>query len=927
MSIKFFSGLQDLLGLYDASIASTSHSTAHIPPSNGLFSPTTTGTSSLLRRKSAGEHNHALSNEAGDDDVQISKCSHDRKVRFDDDQLISGYCEASAPSFAINEEAQTDGGKEGPNVEEILQSYRKSCQKVGIEAIASVERQLEKLQRTSCARQEVFSLKGERVSAEQMEALEEVFRRVQFDMLDFEYTFLDDDAAIALSEMFEFYESAQKLNLSFNKQITIRGWTDVFKAVKNSNCLQMLNLRYTSLSEKSLSALCRMLRGTPQPALVCLHLENVNLFGRNLYSLVCALKFNTVLKELYLGENSIQSADGAHLYQLILNNFTLQMIDLRNNQLGDAGVAKMFEALRNPEVIKKSSLTAIVLWNNKISAAGMESIAAALCENPHLETLNIGSNPLGETGVQRLRPALGANGSNLRRLGLQNTQMTCQSAILLAECLADNSTLIRVDLRDNPAIGSAGLLAIHSAMKINESISLLNLDQSCVVPTNAKVRQYQEDFRRYYEDIKRYCERNKLATLQKADMSQETVVVDATLKSGKSDAEENASYTDPLALLGSPIDSPSNTDVPSLNCQSSQTSPIACPRAKRGFIRSSSLTCAETVTDIHERIKVMGGSSTSLDETNSDSTKTIKKADASTHGSIGLAEWGSLPAISQASDTTKPVVRKFRRFSVSPSSSTFDVSTTSNKPSTSTIPEVPNRPTSLSISIPAANSVSQSPVSAPVGSSSAQSSFATESPPTKEKACDKAGSDVDSAGITKTPAQNDESSRLHTNVSSEKRLSEKDVHTPYPKSATDKLSEQRDSRSSSEEPHDTSEDVMKDVRIVIADLINYVEYEESLTVERKHSMLLQTSAFTDSELSVLRARTSEESPRSGTILTPSRMVNIAEEVAETDEMVVSSVMRSLVREVLRKEKEELRSTLDRRRKRTGVTSSKSSTPV
>ncbi|VDM82863.1 unnamed protein product [Strongylus vulgaris] len=237
------------------------------------------------------------------------------------------------------------------------------------------------------------------------------------------------------------------------------------------------------------------------------------------------------------------------------------MIDLRNNQLGDAGVAKMFEALRNPEVIKKSALTAIVLWNNKITAAGMDTITAALCENPHLETLNIGSNPLGESGVQRLRPALGANGSNLRRLGLQNTQMTCQSAILLAECLADNSTLIRVDLRDNPAIGSAGLLAIHSAMKINESISLLNLDQSCVVPTNAKcgttsvgecavvqVRQYQEDFRRYYEDIKRYCERNKLAALQKADVSSEIVGIDVTLVSEKSDVkEENASCSDSVA--------------------------------------------------------------------------------------------------------------------------------------------------------------------------------------------------------------------------------------------------------------------------------------------------------------------------------------------------------------------------------------------
>ncbi|KAK6017620.1 leucine Rich repeat-containing domain protein, partial [Ostertagia ostertagi] len=260
-----------------------------------------------------------------------------------------------------------------------------------------------------------------------MEALEEILRRVQFDSLDFEYTFLDDDAAIALSEMLEFYESAHKLNLSFNKQITVRGWTDVFKSVKNSNSLHMLNLRYTSLSEKSLSALCRVLRGTPQPVLGCLHLENVNLYGKNLYTLVCALKFNTVLKELYLGENTLQGADGAHLYQLIMNNTAIQMLDLRNNSLGDMGVAKICEALRNPEVVKKTSLTALVLWNNKITATGMDAVAGALCENCHLETLNIGSNPLGEMGVQRLRPALGGNGSNLHRIGLQSTQLNCQS--------------------------------------------------------------------------------------------------------------------------------------------------------------------------------------------------------------------------------------------------------------------------------------------------------------------------------------------------------------------------------------------------------------------------------------------------------------------------------------------------------------------
>ncbi|EYB90983.1 hypothetical protein Y032_0211g2174 [Ancylostoma ceylanicum] len=941
MSIKFFSGLQDLLGLYDASIASTSHSTAHIPPSNGLFSPPGAGPSSLPRRKSAGEHNHALNN--SDDDVQISKCSHERKVRFDDEQLISGYCEASAPTFASIEEAQCAGCKGGPDVEEILKSYRRACQKAGIPTIASVERQVEKLQRSSCIRQEVFSLKGERVSAAQMEALEEVFRRVQFDTLDFEYTFLDDDAAISLSEMFEFYESALKLNLSFNKQITIRGWTDVFKAVKNSNSLQMLNLRYTSLSEKSLSALCRMLRGTPQPVLGCLHLENVNLFGRNLYSLVCALKFNTVLKELYLGENSIQSADGAHLYQLILNNFTIQMIDLRNNQLGDGGVAKMCEALRNPEVIKKSSLTALVLWNNKITAAGMDSIAAALCENPHLETLNIGSNQLGEAGVQRLRPALGGNGSNLRRLGLQNTQMTCQSAILLAECLADNSTLIRVDLRDNPGIGSAGLLAIHSAMKINGSISLLNLDQSCIVATNVKVRAYQEDFRRYYEDIKRYCERNKLAAQQKSDESPEVATVEATVKSeepdgGEEDTPSSSAPPEPAA--------PAEVDLSPSHCQPPPSASSGCSRAKKKFMRSSSLTCAETVADINERIQVMAGSSNSLDETNSDSTKTIKKTSASTHGSLGLAEWGSLPAIPQASETTKPVVRKLRRFSVSPSSSTFDVTTTSSKPATSPAQQVPSRPTSLAIGIPNANTVIEGPLSAPIMQSlSLPEAVAAWSPTPKKAAVDV--KPVEEKTSEEKPliaeqlpspqqknAAKEETSSLQPVTSVENSGGETSTsQIPITSKQDEKVTstnqqQESDSRSSSEEPRIPSEEEgMKDVRVVIADLVNYVVYEETSTIERKRSLLLQTTAFSDRELCSLRGGVTEESPQGRNVITPSRMVNIAEEVAEeTDEMVVSGVVRSLIREVLKREKEELRNTLDRRRRRTGVTAS-SSTPV
>lgn len=899
MSIKFFSGLQDLLGLYDSSIASTSHPSSPLPSSNGLFSPTLDKPFVSSRRKSVPGFSHVYSD--AEDSGQVRRCSHERKVWFDDEHLISGYCEASAPLFISSDET-SQGCRDGVDVVGILVDYRNACKNLGIPTILSVERQIERFNQSSCSRQDLLSLKGETVSAAQMEALEEIFRRVQFDILDFEYTFLDDDAAIALSEMLEFYESAQKLNLSFNKRITIRGWTDIFKAVKNCNSLQTLNLRYTSVSDKSLSTLCRTLRGTPQPVLGCLHLENVNLYGRNLYSLVCALKFNTVLRELYLGENNLQSADGAHLYQLITNNFTLQMLDLRNNQLADAGIVKLCEALRNPEVVKNSSLTALVLWNNKITANSMNAISGALCENFHIETINIGNNFIGELGVQRLRPALACNGSNLRRLGLQNTHMTCQSAILLAECLADNTTMVRVDLRDNPGIGSAGLLALHSAMKINTSISLLNLDQSCVVASSVK-----ENFRRYYDDIKRYCERNKLAVQRKAEV--DTVDVTATISSK---VDEPRMEDENKSEHGTTVNITMNVEMSPPHDQPTPLVTSSGPKGK--FVRTSSLTCAETVSDIHERIRVMGGSTHSLDETNNDSTKTVKKFSVSSHNSVGLAEWSSLPAIPQANLSAKPTVRKLRRFSVSPSSSSFDVTRTPQSSSAS-LHESQSRPKTLALDVPCTKLAREYSTSASVVSS-LPDSFESLSHTTVRA--------FDDSTLSKQ--ENTASIFFEESVDATEGYSKQQECSGSEGAGTSKanpIAEEISHQDVEDVSVAASEDPMKDVRTVVSDLVNYVVYEETSVVERKRSLLLQNTSFPDSELASINQSCSEDLMQTRNSGASLRMGNIAELAEESDDIIVTHVVRRLVREVLRQEKEDLRNTLDRRRRRSGVIQSSS----
>uniref|UniRef100_A0A1I7T413 Protein phosphatase 1 regulatory subunit 37 n=1 Tax=Caenorhabditis tropicalis TaxID=1561998 RepID=A0A1I7T413_9PELO len=930
MSMKFLTGLQDLLGLYETGNAASSPASPIPPTSPSMFAlpPQQQSHSSAtsVRKKVCQEANS--STDSPESDARIRQCSHARTVSFPADiDLITGYHDAPSALFYNPNKNQRI-----IDPSEILSSYREACQRRQCAPSVGVEKQIGYFHKSPETRQELLSLKGERVSHAQMEALEEIFKRVQFNTIDFEYTFLDDDCAISLGEMIEYYDSCVRLNLSFNKQIDVRGWTIMFKSIRNAISLQMLNLRYTTLNDRSIPALCKLARAQPSASLTCLHLENTQMSGKNLLVLICALKYNTGLRELYLGDNGLQPTDGSHIYQLITSNVSLQLLDLRNNNIGDPGVRHICDGLRNRESIEKSSLSAMVLWNNNVTGASMDSLAEALTENTKIETLNIGNNHLGVEGIARLKPALVSN-SHLHRLGLQNTGINCEGAIILAECIADNTALLRVDIRDNP-IALAGLLALHSAMKMNTSITLLNIDATCVKLSSEKVREYQDEFERYFREIQTYCDRNKddviknmTVTFDDEDTSTEAVENKNNDKNEEKTEEDNqngeaapeqcesSTSTDPSDSKtendqSEGSKSESNNDEKRPLTASASTSKISQRERHQRFVRSSSLTCAETVHDIHDRLREMSGSTHSLDaaiaasslsssslltatygstpgpldaSSNTDSMKTIKKSftvTSTSPGSLPLAEWGSLPALPQASPTSTPVVRKLRRFSVSPSSSVFDVATTSSaSPTNTSIPEVttshPIRPSTLAIGIPIAGTV-------PAGPSSAPLIFVEH-----HKEATSPGSLI----------TNEETPRETERKKSEEaaRRKKEDV------------------------------EIRETCRAVINDLLNYVEYEERSLVERKASLLLRNAFSRPNPDELLRNLHQSESTGSmtpRTPLTPSRVLEIAEELEEeSDEQVCQSVVRCLVRDVLQNEKNELRSTLDRRRRHNSVRNS------
>uniref|UniRef100_A0A158Q8E9 Protein phosphatase 1 regulatory subunit 37 n=1 Tax=Elaeophora elaphi TaxID=1147741 RepID=A0A158Q8E9_9BILA len=706
MSMKFFAGLQDFLGLYDTSSSSSEQqqqeeqlalSTSTTPAavvvaatSSSLLSPPLVSSVNSDSTKSEGNSLRYISDisknctavqdkkqqlrhqkitlddskEITDAEEKIRQCSHRRCVHFPDVIVTDFY---DAPTNVFTDKNDTS------DINAIGVSYLNACKRLRVEPIQAVQEQITCFHQVMGVRQECLSLKGHRLSSIDMECLEEIFNKVQFDMLDFEYTFLDDDSAVCLGEMLEFYDSAVKLNLSFNKQINLRGWQAICKAIRDAPSMQYLNLRYTSLSDRAVPVLARALRS--QSSLTILHLENVSLSGRNLILVGCALKGNTILRELYLGENNLQPADGAHIYQIIITSVSIQLLDLRNNQLQDGGLRHICDALRHRDTAKNSALSALVLWNNRLTNSGMEALAQALMENSKLETLNIGSNSLLLDGIVKLKPALQHNCS-LQRLGLQATNLDCQSAIVLAECLADNKVMIRLDLRDNPHIGSAGLLALHLAMKMNTSLTVLNLDTSVAQSSSLKVKEYQEQFKVYYEEIKMFCERNKEIALKKLSVfttvQDGTTVTDVMQDEKSMETKKDDDKGDEEKKQGTKI------------IKSRQIENLEVPKRKLAITsnnavwllgRSSSLTCTETVDDISERVAQMTHS-LALDEKIPDSITTIKKQADENYPALfpknELSKCPSLPSITSGDNpetgVNPPVKKISRRFTVSTSS-------------------------------------------------------------------------------------------------------------------------------------------------------------------------------------------------------------------------------------------------------------------
>jgi Ran GTPase-activating protein (RanGAP) involved in mRNA processing and transport len=152
---------------------------------------------------------------------------------------------------------------------------------------------------------------------------------------------------------------------------------------------------------------------------------------------------------------------------------SLQILNLSNNAIGDAGCALLVPALQS-----MSSLQHLDLSLNEIGAAGCASLAPALQSISSLQILNLSYNDFGDAGCASLAPALQSM-SLLHVLDLSHNKFGAAGCSSLASALQSMSSLTALNLSHND-IGDKSCASLATALQSMSSLCTLDLSYNFI---------------------------------------------------------------------------------------------------------------------------------------------------------------------------------------------------------------------------------------------------------------------------------------------------------------------------------------------------------------------------------------------------------------------------------------------------------------
>ncbi|KAK1329668.1 hypothetical protein QTO34_009850 [Cnephaeus nilssonii] len=256
---------------------------------------------------------------------------------------------------------------------------------------------------------------------------------------------------------------------------------DLFKAIVHNRNLTCLCLSCMPISLKVFSLLHQVFTN-PTCSIQHLSLMKCDLEASAYKQLASLLICSKNLKKLTLSKNAL-SRDGMKIFcdalfhpncvleslvllfccltlrslsliakSLVLTE-TLKHLDVSVNNIRDNGVLVLMMAL----VFPTCSVRELEISGCFFTAKGCEYMVYVLQNNPNLQSLELGSNNIGDAGMELLCGAMRHPNCNLENIGLEECMLTGACCAALASVLSSSKTLKKLNLLGNK-LGDEGIV-------------------------------------------------------------------------------------------------------------------------------------------------------------------------------------------------------------------------------------------------------------------------------------------------------------------------------------------------------------------------------------------------------------------------------------------------------------------------------------
>lgn len=211
----------------------------------------------------------------------------------------------------------------------------------------------------------------------------------------------------------------------------------LIKALRSNNFVKHFLLGNNLTSATGCAAITAFIKDKPDQ-METWYLAGNHIKAQGFKEMVDAMvmNHNPVITNVWLKRNPLGPASVPAIVKLITQVATLRTLDLENTELGDEGVAQIFNGLKGRAVGLKN----VFLNANGVGEKGAAAVADALVAGWQPESLMLASNPIGDAGAKHLARALRSNFS-LVRVGLQSNGYTSHGASLIADALSQHPTL------------------------------------------------------------------------------------------------------------------------------------------------------------------------------------------------------------------------------------------------------------------------------------------------------------------------------------------------------------------------------------------------------------------------------------------------------------------------------------------------------